>query len=249
MFHPNRLYFDFNLNCGIESYACVLILISIPFFKVSMEILIWEHMTNLTRPVKDVFVSYHTKIVKYKLEFPYSEFKKPEMDLEYVINEADINDEVDVVGKLLNFSEQKVSNAANKYIECTIVERLLEIFGDQLIRKVKDNPACNLIDLKVVLGSNQRKVLHTTSSTTCIDVDDENVAGYAPKESKLLDSKQATLEGTVISIDMSSLTVKRSCTKCSTFVEIASGFYCFPSCNMMCTMESVAASKPKISLF
>ena len=29
-------------------------------------------MTNATWPVKDVFVSYHTKVVKYKLEFPYS---------------------------------------------------------------------------------------------------------------------------------------------------------------------------------
>ena len=44
------------------------------------------------------------------------------MDLEYVINEVDIHDEVDVVGKLFNFSEQKVSNAGNKDIECTIVD-------------------------------------------------------------------------------------------------------------------------------
>ena len=70
------------------------------------------------------------------------------MDLEYVINKADIYDEVDVVEKLLNFSEQKVSNAGNKYTECTIVERSLKIFGDQLIDKVKDS-ACKLIDLKV----------------------------------------------------------------------------------------------------
>ena len=60
--------------------------------------------------------------MKYKHEFPYSEFKKPVMDLEYVINEVDIHDEVDVVGKLFNFSEQKVSNAGNKDIECTIVD-------------------------------------------------------------------------------------------------------------------------------
>ena len=170
------------------------------------------------------------------------------MDLQYVINKADIYDEVDVVGKLFNFSEQKVSNAGNKYIACTIVnatncERLLKIFGDQLIGKIKDNSACKLTDLKVALGSNQRKVLHTTSSTTCIDMDDENIAGIVPKEIKLLDSKQETFEGTVISIDMSSLTVKHSCTKCSTFVEIDSGFYCCPSCNMMGTMESVATSK------
>ena len=63
------------------------------------------HMTNVTRPVKYFFVSYHTKVGKYKPEFPYSEFKKPVIDLDYVINKADIYDEVDFVGKLLNLSE------------------------------------------------------------------------------------------------------------------------------------------------
>ena len=43
--------------------------------------------------------------MKYKPEFPYSEFKKPAMDLEYVINEDDIYDEVDVIRKLFSFSE------------------------------------------------------------------------------------------------------------------------------------------------
>ena len=42
------------------------------------------HMTNVTRPVKDVFVRYHAKVVKYKTEFPYTEFKKPAIDLEYL---------------------------------------------------------------------------------------------------------------------------------------------------------------------
>ena len=41
-------------------------------------------MTNVTRPVKDVFVRYHAKVVKYKTEFPYTEFKKPAIDLEYL---------------------------------------------------------------------------------------------------------------------------------------------------------------------
>ena len=60
--------------------------------------------------------------------------------------------------------------------------------------KVQDNLPCKFTDLKVVLCSNQRKVLHTTSSTTCIDVDDENIARIVPKEIKLLDSKSVTLE-------------------------------------------------------
>ena len=156
-------------------------------------------MSNVTRPVKDVFVSYHTKVVKYKTEFQYSQFKKPVMDLEYVIKEAEIYDEVDVVGMFFNFSEQKISNAGNKYVECTIVDAT----NRERLLKVKDNLPCKLSDLKVVLGSNQRKVLHTTSSTTCIDFDDENIAGIVPKEIKLLDNKSVTLEGTVISIDMS----------------------------------------------
>lgn len=101
----DKLYFDFKLNCGIQSVKCVcLILISIPFFKVSINTDMGAHMTNLTRPLKDVFVSYHTKVVKYKPEFPYSKLKKPATVSEYVINEADIYDEVDALGKLLNFS-------------------------------------------------------------------------------------------------------------------------------------------------
>ena len=65
-------------------------------------------------------------------------------------------------------------------------ERLPKIIGDQLIGKVKDNSPWKLTDLKVVLGSNQRKVLHTSSSTTCTAVDDENIAGIVSKEIKLL---------------------------------------------------------------
>ena len=72
------------------------------------------HMINVTRSVKDVFVNYQRKVIKYKPEFRYSEFKNPEMDLEYVINKAEIYNEVDVVGKLFNFSEKEVSDARNK---------------------------------------------------------------------------------------------------------------------------------------
>ena len=86
-------------------------------------------------------------------------------------------------------------------------------------------------------------MLHTTSSSACVEVNGENIV---PKEIKLLDIKLETLEGTVISIDMSSVTVKHLCTKCSTFVEIDSDFYCCLSCNRMGSMESVTTSKPKI---
>ena len=39
-------------------------------------------------------------------------------------------------------------------------------------------------------------MLHTTSLTTSVDVNDKNIAGIVQKEIKLLDIKLATLEGT-----------------------------------------------------
>ena len=250
------MYFDFKLNCGTESIKCVCFDIDkFPFFESVNGITnMGAHMVNVTRPVKDVIVSYHTKVSKYKPEFPYSEFKKPTMDLEYVINEAEIYDEVDIVGKLFNFSEQKVTNAGNKYIECVLIdvtnrERSLKVFGD-FISKVKENSPCKLTDLKVVLGSDQRKVLHTTTSTTFIAVTDENVVGIKAKEVTDIEvtaTDDLVLEGTVISIDMASLTILHTCTRCSASVEIDSGFYCCSSCNMMGTMESITTSKPKIA--
>lgn len=96
-------------------------------------------------------------------------------------------------------------------------------------------------------------MLHTTSSTTGVDVNDKNIAGIVKKnkkknEIKLFYTKLATLEETVISIGLSSRTVKHSCTKCSTFAEIESGFYYYPSRNMMGTKEGVKTSKPKFCL-
>ena len=90
--------------------------------------------------------------------------RKPARSLEYVINETDIYDEVDVVRKF-GFREQNVNNGGNKYNKCiagnaTNRIRSLNIFGDQLIGKVKGNSACKLTDLKLVLGSNQRRVTY-----------------------------------------------------------------------------------------
>ena len=111
----NKMYFDFKLNSGTELIKCVCFDIDkFPFFEnINGDTDMGAYMTNVTRPVKDIIVSYHTKVSEYKPEFPYSEFKKPTMDLEYVINEAEIYDEADIVGKLFNFSERKMSNAGN----------------------------------------------------------------------------------------------------------------------------------------
>ena len=65
-------------------------------------------------------------------------------------------------------------------------ERSIKIFGDQLIDKVKDKSACKLTDLKVVLGSNQWKALHPTSSTTCIDENEQDIVAIVPKEIHLV---------------------------------------------------------------
>ena len=94
-------------------------------------------------------------------------------------------------------------------------------------------------------------MLHTTSSTTGVDVNDKNIAGIVKKKKKkikLFYTKLATSEETVISIGLSSRKVKHSFTKCSTFAEIESGFYYYPSRNMMGTKESVTTSKPKFCL-
>ena len=90
-------------------------------------------------------------------------------------------------------------------------------------------------------------MLHKTS-TTGIDMNGEKINRIVPKEIKLLDTKLAALEGTVISIDISSLTVK------STYVPSILHLLrqilvsnCCSSCKMMGTMESVTTSKPKMS--
>lgn len=107
-------------------------------------------MTNVTRSLKDVIISYHMKVSTYKPEFTYA------VQLDNVINEAD---EGYINGKLFDFDETTTSNASNKYIECIIVdtsncEQNLKVFGD-LIHEVKENTACMLTDLKVVIGADQ----------------------------------------------------------------------------------------------
>ena len=68
----NKLYFDFKLNCGTESVKWVCFDIDKhPFFQsINGHTDMGAHMTNVTQPVKDVLVSYHTKVVKCKPEFP-----------------------------------------------------------------------------------------------------------------------------------------------------------------------------------
>ena len=112
---------------------------------------------------------------------------------------------------------------------------------------MKGNYACKLSDLKVVLGVDQRKVLHTTTSTICIGMSDEDVVGPETKQVKNDEIKETVLEGIVISIDMSSLMVFHLCTRCSASVGIESVFYSCSSCSMMGTMDSVNTFKPKIA--
>ena len=71
-------------------------------------------LTNVTRPVKDIIINCQSKVTKYKPEFPFAEFKKPITDLAFVINESDIYDEVDIAGKVYNFTEAKSSIAGKR---------------------------------------------------------------------------------------------------------------------------------------
>ena len=162
-----RYYFDFKLNCGTESIKCVRFDIDKrPYFQNLNGLTdIGANMNNVTRPVKDIIVSYHTKVSTYIPEFQYSEFKKPTVDLEYIINEANVYDEVDIIGKTVQFGETKTSHAGNHYIDCIIMDTTkreisLKIFGD-VIDSVKEGLACKLTDVRVVLRKDQQKVLHT----------------------------------------------------------------------------------------
>ena len=63
------------------------------------------------------------------------------MGLDYIINKTELYDAIDIVGKLLNFSEQKITKGGNRYIKCTIidatdVERSLKHFGEHLVPDV-----------------------------------------------------------------------------------------------------------------
>lgn len=102
-----------------------------------------------------------------------------------------------------------------------------------------------MTDLKVVQAKTN-VVLHTTSSSTFTEIDDVDVVSILPRGNKENSGTKRSLEGTVISIDMSSLAIIHTCSRCKATVEIESGFYCCTSCNMMGTMESVMTKQPKI---
>ena len=94
-------------------------------------------------------------------------------------------------------------------------------------------------------------MLHTSGSSTCTVVEDKSLADLvvAVEENSGEQKKETNVEGTVISIDMSSLAALHLCARCSASVDIESGFYCCSSCQMMGTMDSVNTCIPKIGCF
>ena len=62
-------------------------------------------MTNVTWPIKDISISRYLKVTKCKLGYPDREFQKANMGLAYIINKTELYDAIDIIGKLLNFSE------------------------------------------------------------------------------------------------------------------------------------------------
>ena len=139
--------------------------------------------------------------------------------MEYIINEAEIYDEVDIVRKLFNLSEVKTSNAGNQYIDCTIIDttnrvRSMKVFGD-LMHVIKEHLTCKLTDMRVLLGAEQRKVLHTTTSTACVTIEDEDVVALETEKNENETETEKVIEGIVISVDVASLDVLSVCSTCS----------------------------------
>jgi len=247
----NRQYFDFKLNSGDETIKCVCFDVDKwPFFQLINDSTDFGALlSNVTRPAKDIMLNSRSKVSKYKPEFKFTEFKKPITTLAYVINEADIYDEIDVIGKIFNFSEIKTSASETRYIETEIIDktkskRTLKIFNS-LIEQVKEGGAYKLTDVKVILGHDQKKILHTTTSTKCTESEDIEITSLEVTQTKK-ENQSRSIEGKVISIDTSSMSVLHLCSKCSTPVELESGFYCCQTCGMMGTMESVKSSKQTI---
>ena len=80
-------------------------------------------MTNITRPGKYILINTESKVTKYKPEFTFTEFKKPIVDLAFIINESDVYDEVDIAVKVTNISGIKVNNIGNPYVECVVIDK------------------------------------------------------------------------------------------------------------------------------
>ena len=66
-------------------------------------------------------INAQSKVTKYRPEFSCEELKKPLMDLTYLVNEADVYDEIDFIVKVFNM-ETKVSTIGTKYIQCSVID-------------------------------------------------------------------------------------------------------------------------------
>ena len=106
----NKQYFEFKLNSGTETIKCVCFDVDKgPLFETINECTdIGASMTNITRPVKDILINTQSKVTKYKPEFTFTKFKKPIVDLAFIVNESDVYDEVDIAVKVANISGIKV---------------------------------------------------------------------------------------------------------------------------------------------
>ena len=92
-------------------------------------------MVNVSRPVKDVLLNCATKITKYKPEFQFKEFVRPNVDLAYVVNQAEIYEEIHFVGKTFAISAENISQAGTPYFQASVIDVTklvvpIKIFGD-----------------------------------------------------------------------------------------------------------------------
>lgn len=205
-------------------------------------------MENVTRPVKDILINCQSKLTKYKPEFQITEFKKPLIDISYIINRSEIYEEVDIVAKVFNVSEDKVSKAGTPYKECSIVDKTnlqcsMKVFGE--LRNIIENDGVyKFTDVNILLKSNE-KILHTTTSSIIQPNNDQEILAI---ETGSLDLPQEiTYEGIVISVDLSTLSLKHLCEKCGIDIELEGGVYHCEHCDVIGTKDSMQTTQNKVT--
>ena len=191
-----------------------------------------------------------TKVSKYKPEFEFTEYKRPSVSLEYIINESQIYEQVNIIGKIYAFSPEKVSVNGTPYIQCKVIDKTrnrdLKIFRD-LIPKVVEIQVYKFNDLKVLIGGDMQKVLHTTTSTTIEAIDDISLSEIEVDVAILTEEEIKSIKGKVVSIDMRSIGVSYGCSRCFTIVEISEGFFLCDSCSLVGAADTVQSKKTDIS--
>ena len=207
-------------------------------------------LSKVRRPERDVLVSVESVVTKCQPDFRFTAFKKPIVTLDYVINEAQIYEEVDIEVKLVDFLERKLSANNIPYIECTAIDkasrsRKMKIFAS-LIDQVTQDHTYKFTDIKIVLGSQQTKALHTQASTTVTAIDDELLQSVHVEHDQD-EQKTRSISGKIINVDKTTIGIIYICSNndCRAKVQVQDGIYdC--ECNSMGTIDDLMCVKSDI---